>query len=75
MIISVNKIDIKVLMVKKNWNIKDLANNVPMNYLYLLEILNGKRIPSVTMAIKISNALEVDVREIFSFELSEKEPY
>jgi hypothetical protein len=37
-----------------------------MNYIYLIQILNGKRKPSELMAIlKLLNALNVDVSEIF----------
>ncbi|NKR47714.1 helix-turn-helix domain-containing protein [Rhodococcus hoagii] len=57
-------------IVKKGWNVKQLAEQVPMDYVYLNKIINGKANPSDLMAIKISNALEVDVSEIF--EIKEK---
>lgn len=65
MIKGIKKMEIKYAMVKKGWNIKLMANNVPMDYIYLTRILKGECIPSEIMAIKISNALEVKVDEIF----------
>ncbi|WP_239733691.1 helix-turn-helix transcriptional regulator [Mammaliicoccus sp. M-M49] len=65
MINGIKKMETKFAMVKKNWNIKDLATNVPMDYIYLTRILKGDCIPSEIMAIKISNALEVNVDEVF----------
>ena len=66
-----NKLEIMKLLVNKNWNIKQLAKAVPMDYIYLANILNGKSNPSELMAIKISNALGVDIESIFEFDLKE----
>lgn len=63
--IIIKRMAFKSSIVKKGWNGKQLAENVPMNYIYLIQILNGKRKPSELMAIKIANALNVDVSEIF----------
>lgn len=68
MILGIKTMDIKIAMVKKDWNIKKLADNVPMDYIYLTRILKGNCIPSEIMAIKISNALDVNVEEIFYIE-------
>lgn len=61
----VEVIEIKKRMASNGLNAKDLASRVPMKYIYLIQILNGKRKPSELMAIKIANALDVDVSEIF----------
>ncbi|WP_145417854.1 helix-turn-helix transcriptional regulator [Staphylococcus hominis] len=66
-----NKLEIMKLLVNKNWNIKQLAKAVPMDYIYLVNILNGKSNPSELMAIKISNALGVEIESIFEFDLKE----
>lgn len=66
-----NKLEIMKLLVDKKWNIKQLAKEVPMDYIYLVNILNGKSNPSELMAIKISNTLCVDVEHIFDIEFKE----
>ncbi|HAP2020153.1 helix-turn-helix transcriptional regulator [Staphylococcus saprophyticus] len=70
MSIAIKRMAFKFSIVKKGWNVKQLAEQVPMDYVYLNKIINGKANPSDLMAIKISNALEVDVSEIF--EIKEK---
>ena len=62
----IDLIKTKKQMVSRGLNAKKLAKIVPMNYVYLIQILNGKRNPSELMAIKIANALDVEVSEIFS---------
>ncbi|MDW3963788.1 MULTISPECIES: helix-turn-helix domain-containing protein [Staphylococcus] len=70
MSVAIKRMAFKFSIVKKGWNAKQLAEHVPMDYVYLNKIINGKASPSDLMAIKISNALEVDVSEIF--EIKEK---
>ena len=70
MTVAIKRMAFKFSIVKKGWNVKQLAEQVPMDYVYLNKIINGKVNPSDLMAIKISNALEVDVTEIF--EIKEK---
>lgn len=65
---SFKRMKFKSSIVKKGWNAKQLAENVPMDYVYLNKIINGKANPSDLMAIKISNTLGVDVTEIFETE-------
>jgi transcriptional regulator with XRE-family HTH domain len=65
MVVEIQKMNIRIAMVKEGVNAKQLSQKVPIDYIYLTKILNGKSKPSELMAIKIANALNVDVSEIF----------
>ena len=66
MIVEIQKMNTRIAMVKEGVNAKQLSQKVPIDYIYLTKILNAKSKPSELMAIKIANALNVDVLEIFS---------
>ena len=65
---SIRKKDLLILLVKNNMNQSDLCRKVPIERSYFSRIINGKTLPSEIMAIKISNALDVNVEEIFYIE-------
>ncbi|MCI2789866.1 helix-turn-helix domain-containing protein [Staphylococcus warneri] len=68
---KIKKLEVMKILANRNWNIKRLSKEVPMDYIYLINILNGKSQPSYIMTIKIANALDIDVENIFEFEIKE----
>lgn len=68
---EVKRLTVMKILAQKKWSIKYLSNVVPMNYIYLVNILNKKSNPSEVMAYKIADALEVEIEDIFEFELKE----
>ena len=42
MSVAIKKMAFKFSIVKKGWNVKQLAEQVPMDYVYLNKIINGK---------------------------------
>jgi len=63
---EIKKIEFKSLLVDKGYSIKQFSALVPMDYVYLINIINGKVKPSEIMALKISKSLDVDLHEIFT---------
>lgn len=58
--------EIKHLLLDNNLSIKDLAIKIGYNHCYLISIINGNRhVPNKT-ALLLSNALNVEVDEIFT---------
>ncbi|MGI2243521.1 helix-turn-helix domain-containing protein [Staphylococcus cohnii] len=66
MAVEIRKMNARIAMVKKGVNAKQLSQKVPIDYIYLTKILNDKSKPSELMVIKIANALDVEVSEIFN---------
>ena len=67
MSVEIKQLYLKSLLVDKGYSVKRFSEKVPMDYVYLINIINGKASPSVTMAIKISKAIGVEVEELFTF--------
>lgn len=61
----IRKKDLLILLVKNNMNQTDLCRKVPIERSYFSRIVNSKSEPSEMMAIKIANALNVDVSKVF----------
>ncbi|AMG33023.1 transcriptional regulator with XRE-family HTH domain [Staphylococcus saprophyticus] len=71
MTITVNETLIKKAMFIKGFNLSDLAHETGVGISYLSQIINGKKIPSPKLAKKMSEVLQVDVSELFEFEIKE----
>ncbi|WP_204189198.1 helix-turn-helix transcriptional regulator [Mammaliicoccus sciuri] len=72
MSVEIKQLYLKSLLVDKGYSVKRFSEIVPMDYVYLINIINGKASPSVTMAIKISKAIGVEVEELFTFKDKEE---
>ncbi len=72
MSVEIKQLYLKSLLVDKGYSVKRFSEKVPMDYVYLINIINGKASPSVTMAIKISKAIGVEVEELFTFKDKEE---
>lgn len=59
---------IRTLRTLKGWTQQELGNRADINYKFLGEIERGKQNPSFNSLIKIVEALEVEVPELFRFE-------
>jgi len=72
MSVEIKQLYLKSLLVDKGYSVKRFSEIVPMDYVYLINIINGKASPSVTMALKISKAIGVEVEELFTFKDEEE---
>ena len=72
MSVEIKQLYLKSLLVDKWYSVKRFSEIVPMDYVYLINIINGKASPSVTMALKISKAIGVEVEELFTFKDEEE---
>lgn len=72
MSVEIKQLYLKSLLVDKGYSVKRFSEVVPMDYVYLINIINGKASPSVTMALKISKAIGVEVDELFTFKDKEE---
>lgn len=68
---DINTFKIKQLLVNNNMSIKELAKETPVNYSYLLEILNHKK-PSIMLVMKIAKALNVEIDQISNISIKEE---
>lgn len=71
MTVNINEILVKKAMFIKGLNLSDLSRETEVGISYLSQIVNGKKVPSPKLAKKIADALEVEVEDIFEFELKE----
>lgn len=71
MSVLINSDGFKKAMFLKGFNLSDLSNKAEVSATYLSQIVNGKKVPSPKLAKKIADALEVEVEDIFEFELKE----
>lgn len=71
MTILINNKKLKKAMFIKGFSLTDLAKEIGVGVSYLSQIVNGKKKPSPKLAKKIADALEVEVEDIFEFELKE----
>lgn len=62
----------KRAMFIKGFNLSDLAKETGVGISYLSQIINGKKIPSPKLAKKISDSLNIDIKELFTFEFEEE---
>lgn len=69
---DINTFKIKQFLVNKNMSIKELAKETPVNYSYLLEILNHKKKPSIMLVMKIAKALNVEIDQISNISIKEE---
>jgi DNA-binding XRE family transcriptional regulator len=58
--------NVKIELIKQGMTQKELAAKVGITEEYLSKIVNQKNTPSVTIALKISDALTKTVEELFS---------
>lgn len=59
---------IRSLRNLKGWTQQELGNRSDVNYKFLGEIERGQQNPSFNILVKVANALEVDLQELFRFE-------
>ncbi|VYU20868.1 helix-turn-helix domain-containing protein [Staphylococcus simulans] len=71
MTVLINSSTLKKAMFLKGFNLSDLAIKTEVSPTYLSQIVNGKKVPSPKLAKKIANALDVEIEEIFEFEVKE----
>lgn len=69
---GIDAFKIKQLLVNNNMSIKELAKETPINYSYLLEILNHKKEPSIMLVLKIAKALNVEIEQISNISSEEE---
>lgn len=71
MTVNINESLVKKAMFIKGLNLSDLSRETEVGISYLSQIVNGKKVPSPKLAKKIADALEVEIEDIFEFELKE----
>lgn len=71
MTVNINERLVKKAMFIKGLNLSDLSRETEVGISYLSQIVNGKKVPSPKLAKKIADALEVEIEDIFEFELKE----
>lgn len=71
MTIFINSNRLKRAMFLKGYNISELASELGVGVSYLSQILNNKKTPSPKLAKKIANTLDVEIKDIFDFEVRE----
>lgn len=58
---------LRVLRAEKNWSQAQLAESVGVSRQAINSIENGRHDPSITLAYRISLALDADIAEAFQF--------
>lgn len=71
MTILANTRKFKEAMFLKGFNLSDLSRETGVGISYLSQIINGKKIPSPKLAKKMVEVLQVEVNELFEFEVKE----
>lgn len=71
MTVNINGRLVKKAMFIKGINLSELSRETEVGISYLSQIVNGKKVPSPKLAKKIANALDVEIEDIFEFELKE----
>ncbi|SAO95192.1 mobile element-associated transcriptional regulator%2C putative [Staphylococcus aureus] len=71
MTILANTRKFKEAMFLKGFNLSDLSRETGVGTSYLSQIINGKKIPSPKLAKKMAEVLQVEVNELFEFEVKE----
>ncbi|HCW9526508.1 TPA: helix-turn-helix transcriptional regulator [Staphylococcus aureus] len=71
MTILANTRKFKEAMFLKCFNLSDLSRETGVGISYLSQIINGKKIPSPKLAKKMAEVLQVEVNELFEFEVKE----
>ncbi|HDC8776194.1 TPA: helix-turn-helix transcriptional regulator [Staphylococcus aureus] len=71
MTILANTRKFKEAMLLKGFNLSDLSRETGVGISYLSQIINGKKIPSPKLAKKMAEVLQVEVNELFEFEVKE----
>ncbi|HCY1027461.1 TPA: helix-turn-helix transcriptional regulator [Staphylococcus aureus] len=71
MTILANTRKFKEAMFLKGFNFSDLSRETGVGISYLSQIINGKKIPSPKLAKKMAEVLQVEVNELFEFEVKE----
>lgn len=71
MTVLINSNALKKAMFLKGLNLSDLAIKTEVSTTYLSQIINGKKTPSPKLAKKIANVLDLDIEDLFEFEVKE----
>ncbi|HCX0521337.1 TPA: helix-turn-helix transcriptional regulator [Staphylococcus aureus] len=71
MTILANTRKFKEGMFLKGFNLSDLSRETGVGISYLSQIINGKKIPSPKLVKKMAEVLQVEVNELFEFEVKE----
>lgn len=72
MTIRISEKSVKKAMFLKGFNLSDLSKETGVGVSYLSSIINSKKIPSPKLAKKIADALDVEIEDIFEFEVKEE---
>lgn len=65
----INAEETQLMVAKAGYSLRGFARDVGVSSGYLSEILRNKRTPSPMIAQKIAKGLNVDVEDIFLFEM------
>lgn len=71
MTVFINSKNFKKAMFLKGFNLSDLSKETGVSISYLSSIINGKKTPSPKLAKNIANVLDLDIEDIFEFEIKE----
>lgn len=58
---------VRGLRKQTGFQVKELADRVPMSRSYLSEIENGHKIPSVALIGDLAKALEIEIADVWYF--------
>ncbi len=58
---------IKEIRIKKNMSLRKLAELSGVSKSYLSELENNLKCPSILILCRLADALEVDIKELFSY--------
>lgn len=59
-------VEVKVARTRKDWRQVDLARRAELSKTYVSEIENGRRDPSLTTILKLSEALDVPPEQLIN---------
>lgn len=69
--IKVKVLEIRGLIAKNGYSLRSFSEEHKISLSYLSAILNYKATPSPKMAKRIADALNVEIKDIFEFDLKE----
>ncbi|PTJ95623.1 helix-turn-helix domain-containing protein [Staphylococcus simulans] len=62
---------VKKMMFLKGWNMTEMANLIGVSTSYFSQIMNKRKKPSTKLAKKIADALDVEIKDLFEFDVKE----
>ncbi|WP_380572699.1 helix-turn-helix transcriptional regulator [Staphylococcus hyicus] len=71
MTINISSSNFKKAMFLKGYNLSDLSRATGISVTYLSQIINNRKTPSPKLAKNIASTLDVEIEDIFEFEVKE----